>query len=132
MGSFVKTATVPSRQTVQSKIFSFIDNSMPWDCISCRYQKHAIYQEKRIRYLVQELKSARKEICKFKAAKGSSNFIEQETLSTRCKPKNSRSRFCRFSAADASEVKLRNRFSVLQTDTLEAVQQNPGFLKQRS
>jgi hypothetical protein len=58
-----------------------------------------------------------------KAANGSTNYIEQETLSTRCKPKNSISRLHSFSAADASEVKLRERFSVLETDTLEAVQQ---------
>jgi hypothetical protein len=66
-----------------------------------------------------------------KAANGSINYIEQETLSTRCKPKNSISRLHSFSAADASEVKLRERFSVLETDTLEAVQQNLGFLKQK-
>jgi hypothetical protein len=64
-----------------------------------------------------------------KAANGSINFIEQGTLITWCKPKNSRSRFCRFSATDASEFTQRNRFSVLETDTLEAVQQNQGFLR---
>jgi hypothetical protein len=56
--------------------------------------------------------------------------IEQKTLGTWSKPKYFRTIFHRFSAADASEVKLRNRFSVLETDTLEAVQQNPGFMKQ--
>jgi hypothetical protein len=99
--------------------------------MSCRYQKHARYQEERIRYLEQELKSAREEIFKLKAVNGSINFREQETLSTLCKSKNSRSTFCRFSAADASEVKLRNRFSVLETDTLEVVQKNPGFMTQK-
>jgi hypothetical protein len=36
-----------------------------------------------------------------------------------------------FSAVDASEVKLSNRFIVLEKDTLEAVWQNQGFLKQK-
>jgi hypothetical protein len=54
-----------------------------------------------------------------------------ELLRTWCKPENSRPRFRRFTAAYASEVKLRNRFSILETGTLEAVQQNPGFLKQK-
>jgi hypothetical protein len=35
---------------------------MPWDCMSCKYQYHARYQEGRIRYLEQELKAAREEI----------------------------------------------------------------------
>jgi predicted methyltransferase len=45
--------------------------------------------------------------------------------------KNSRARVCRFSADDASQPQLRNRFSVLETDPPEAVQQSPGFLKQK-
>jgi hypothetical protein len=33
-----------------------IDKSMPWDCMSCRYQKHANQQEERIWYMEQELR----------------------------------------------------------------------------
>jgi hypothetical protein len=40
------------------------------------------------------------------------------------KPKNSKSRSCRLSADDVPNVKLRNRFSVLDVD-----QQRTGFLK---
>jgi hypothetical protein len=36
--------------------------SMPWDCMSCKHQKHVKYQEGRIRYLELELKAAREEI----------------------------------------------------------------------
>jgi hypothetical protein len=50
--------------------------------------------------------------------------IEQGNLNTWCKRKNSSSRFYRFSVADASEVKLSNRFSVLEANSLEAVLQN--------
>jgi hypothetical protein len=60
---------------------SFVDNSMQWDCMSCRSQKYARHQET-FRYLEQELTSARKEIWKFEVVNGSSNFIEQETLNT--------------------------------------------------
>jgi hypothetical protein len=36
----------------------------------------------------------------------------------------------RLSAHDTPQLQLRNRFSVLETDTLEAVQESPGLLKQ--
>jgi hypothetical protein len=35
------------------------EDGMPWDCRSCKYQKHIKYQEGRIRYLELELKVAR-------------------------------------------------------------------------
>jgi len=38
---------------------------------------------------------------------------------------------CRFSANDAPHLQLRNRFSVLETHTPEAVQQSPGLPKQK-
>jgi hypothetical protein len=38
------------------------EESMPWDCMSCKYQKHIKYQEGRIRYLELELKAARDEV----------------------------------------------------------------------
>jgi hypothetical protein len=123
MALFVKAATVPSTNCT-SNSSSFIDNNMPWDCILCRYPKQARHQEQRIRCLGCELKSVREEICILKAVNGNSNFVEQGNLNTWCKCKNSISGFCRFSAADASEVKLSNRFSILKTNTLEAVQQN--------
>jgi hypothetical protein len=84
---------------------SFTDNTKPWDFMSCRYQKHARHQEKRARYLEQELESAREEIKKLKVVNDSSNFVEQGNFNAWCKPRNSRSQFHRFSAADASEVK---------------------------
>jgi hypothetical protein len=37
----------------------------------------------------------------------------------------------RFSAHNVPQLQLRNRFSVLETDTLEAVQQSPYLLKQK-
>ena len=53
---------------------SLIDNSMPWDLMSCKYQKHARYQEGRIRYLKQELKVAGEEINSLKAGNNSSKI----------------------------------------------------------
>jgi hypothetical protein len=69
--------------------------------------------------LEQELKAAREEICKLKVGNISSNFIEEDIIASWKKPNNSKSRCCRFSANDASQVKLNNKFSVLATDTLE-------------
>jgi hypothetical protein len=43
---------------------SLIDKSMPWNYTSCRYQKHAIQQDERIRHLEEELKGAKLEITK--------------------------------------------------------------------
>jgi hypothetical protein len=45
--------------------------------------------------------------------------------------KNSKARISRFSADDASQLQLRNRLIMLETDTLENVQQSPGLLKQK-
>jgi hypothetical protein len=50
-------------------------------------------------------------------------------LETCIEPKNSKSRCCRFSADDAPQVQLNNRFSVLGTDTLDVGQQSPVLLK---
>jgi hypothetical protein len=36
---------------------------------------------------------------------------------------------CRFSANDAPQVQVNNRFSVLETDTLDLGQQSPVLLK---
>jgi hypothetical protein len=51
---------------------------MPWDYISCKYQKQASYQEEIIRYLEQELKAAREEINFFKAGNSSSKIKDQD------------------------------------------------------
>jgi hypothetical protein len=99
--------------------------------MSCRYQKHAIQQDERIRHLEQELKAARFEITKLKAVIGKSNIVKQTDVNDRLKPKNSKAAGCRFSAHDPPQLQLRNRFSVLETHTLEAVQQSPGLLKQK-
>jgi hypothetical protein len=45
---------------------------VPWDCMSRRYQKHAVQQEGRIGHLEQELTAARHEITKLKTVIGSS------------------------------------------------------------
>jgi hypothetical protein len=94
----------------------------------CKYQKHVKQQEGRIRHLEQELKSAREEICKLKAGNVSSCFMEDISGHWR-KPKNSKSRCCRFSANDVSEVKLNNKFTLLATDTLKVNQKSPVLLK---
>jgi hypothetical protein len=53
-----------------------------------------------------------------KAGNVSSSIKEQNKLVSWCKPKNSKSRCRRLSAGDAG-VKLSNRFSVLETHTLD-------------
>jgi hypothetical protein len=75
------------------------------------------------------LKAAREEISQLRTANVSSSIREQGKLETWIKPKNSKSRCCRFSADDAPQVKLNNRFSVLETDTLDVGQQSPVLLK---
>jgi hypothetical protein len=93
---------------------------MPWDCISCKYQKHVKRQEWRIRHLEQEFKAAREEISRLKAVNVSSS-VRKQTNSNNWKqtnsnnwitPKNSKSRCHMFSADDAPLVQLSNRFSV--------------------
>jgi hypothetical protein len=51
---------------------------MPWDYISCKYQKQVRYQEERIRYLEQELKAAREEINVLKAGNSNSKTKDQD------------------------------------------------------
>jgi hypothetical protein len=90
------------------------------------------HQEERTRLLELELEVAREEIRALKARNVSSSISssikEQNKLASWCKPKNSKSRCRRFSAGDAG-VKLSNRFSVLETDTLDVGQQNQVLLK---
>jgi predicted aminopeptidase len=90
-----------------------------------------VQQDERLRHLEQELKAARHEITKLKAVIGSSSIVEKIDVNDWIKPKNSKSSSHRFSAHDAFQLQLRNRFSMLKTDTLEAVQQSPGLLKQK-
>jgi hypothetical protein len=97
--------------------------------MSCKYQKHAKHLEGRIRHLEQELKAAREEISRLRAGNVSSSIREQGKLETWIKPKNSKSRCCRFSADDAPEVQLNNRCSVLETGTLDVGQHCPVLLK---
>ena len=95
--------------------------------MSCKYHRHAKHQEERIRRLEHELKIAKEEIRKLKAgnvsSSNSSSIKEKTNLESWNKPKNSKSRYRRFSADDA-EVKLSNRFSVLETDSLSVGQQS--------
>jgi hypothetical protein len=77
---------------------------MPWDCISCKYQKHVKQQEWRIRYLEKELKAAREEISRLKVVNVSSSVRKQRNSNNWITPKNSKSRCCRFSADDAPLV----------------------------
>jgi hypothetical protein len=95
---------------------------MPWDCISCKYQKHAKQQEWRIRHFEQELKAAREEISRMKAVNVSSSVRKQRNSNNWITPKNSKARCHRFSADDAPLVQLSNRFSVLETDTVDVGQ----------
>jgi hypothetical protein len=44
--------------------------------MSCRYQKHAIQQDERIRLLEQELKAGRLEITKLQAVIGTNNIVK--------------------------------------------------------
>jgi hypothetical protein len=100
---------------------------MPWNCVSCKYQKHSRCEEEKIRYLEQELKAAKEEIHFLKAGNSSNKIKDQNNSNDLCnwtKPKNSKSRSCRFSADNVSHVQLSNRFSVLEVD-----QQNEGLLK---
>ena len=53
---------------------------MPWDCMSCKYQKHVKYQEGRIRYLELELKAAREEINLLKNGNVNNKIKNKDTL----------------------------------------------------
>lgn len=68
--------------------------------------------------LERELKAATEEIYKLKTG-NVSNFMKQNNSGIWEKPKYSKSRFQRFSANDAGEVQLSNRFSILVTDSVE-------------
>jgi hypothetical protein len=78
---------------------------MPW---VCKYHRHANQQEEGIRHLEHELEVAREEIRALRSENVSSSIRDQNNSENWCKPKNSKSRCCRFSADDAV-VKLRNR-----------------------
>jgi hypothetical protein len=59
--------------------------------MSCRYQKHAIQQDGRIRHLEEELMAARIEITKLKAVIGSINVVRQADGNDWIKPKKLKS-----------------------------------------
>ena len=102
------------------------EEGVPWDCMSCKYQKHIKYQEGRIRYLELELKAARDEIDSLKN-RNMSNKIGDKVNANDIwlKTKNSKSRAHRFSADDVSQISLSNKFSLLEVD------HNQGLLKHK-
>jgi len=51
---------------------------MPWDLMSCKYQKHARYQKGRIMYLEQELKVEGEEINYLKSRNNSSRIKDRD------------------------------------------------------
>jgi hypothetical protein len=81
--------------------------------------------------LVKGIKAAREEICKLKTRNVSSNFMQQENSGNWEKPKHSKTRFQRFSANDAGQVQLSNKFSILATDALQVGQQSQVLLKHK-
>jgi hypothetical protein len=100
---------------------------MPWDCMSCKYQKHVKHQEGRIRYLGLELKAAKDETDLLKNRYMSNKIRNNDnTNEVWFKRKNSKSRAHGFSANDMSHIRLSNKFSVLEAD-----QQNAGLLKHK-
>jgi hypothetical protein len=103
---------------------------MPWHCIPYNFQQHVKQQERRITHLAKELKAAREEICKLKAGNVNSNFLEQENSGNW--GGNSNSRAHKFSANDAGQIQLNNKFSTLATDTREVGQQTSVLLKHKS
>jgi len=90
---------------------------MPWDCMSCKYQKHIKHQEARIRYLELELKAARDEVDSL-INRNTSNKIRDNdnTNDVWLKPKNSKVRARTFSANGMSHIRMGNKFSVLEVD----------------
>jgi hypothetical protein len=93
--------------------------------MSCKYQKHAKYQEGRIRFLEQELKAARGEMKFLKAGNIRSKIKDQDNSSDFwIKSKNSKSKAHRFSADDVFHIQLSKRFWVMEVD-----EQSPGLLK---
>jgi hypothetical protein len=77
------------------------------------------------------LKADKLEITKPKAVIASNNIVKQAKVNDWMTPINSKAGGRRFSAHDPPQLQLRNRFIVLETDTLEAVQQSPGLLKKK-
>jgi hypothetical protein len=102
---------------------------MQWNCESYRHKKHAIKQDERMRHLEQELNVAKLEITKLKAVIGSNRIVKQADINDWIKPKNSKAGDHRISGHGFLQLQLRNRFSLLETGTLEALQQSPGLLK---
>ena len=98
---------------------------MPWDCMSCKYQKIVKYQEGRIRYLELELQAVREEVNLLKNGNTASRITNKDNASDNwIKPKNSRSRARRLSADDVSYIGLSNKFGILDAD-----QQSQGLLE---
>jgi hypothetical protein len=101
------------------------EESMPWDYMSCKYQKHIKYQAGKIRYLELELKATRDEVNMLKNINMSYKTRDKDNANDIwLRPKNSKSRARRFSADDVSHIRLSNQFSILEVD-----QQNQGLLK---
>jgi len=97
---------------------------MPWDSMSCKYQKRIKHQEERIRYLELELRAARDEINSLEN-RNTNNLVKDNdnTNDIWLKTRNPKSRARKFSANDMSHIRLSNKFSVLEAD-----QQNQGSL----
>jgi hypothetical protein len=62
------------------------------------------------------------------SSSNNSSIREKTNFEIWNKPKNSKSRYCRFSSGDA-EIKLSNRFDVLEIETLYSDQQNQVISK---
>jgi hypothetical protein len=58
--------------------------------MSCKYQKHAVQHDKRLRQLEKKLKAVRLKITKLKAVIGSSYIVMQAVVNDWIKPKNSK------------------------------------------
>ena len=90
---------------------------MPWNCMSCKYQKHIKYQKGRIRYLELELKMARDEVNLLKNRNISNKIRDKDNAKDIWfKQKNSKSRARRFSADDVprSITNLKNEKTQLK------------------
>jgi hypothetical protein len=67
----------------------------------------------------------------YQKQEGRIRHLKQANLNDWTRPKNSKSKRQRFSADYTPRVQLGNRFSVLETDTLEVVQHSPSLLTQK-
>jgi hypothetical protein len=99
--------------------------------VNCKYQKHVKQQKGQNQAPGKGSKGSQEEICKLKAGYVSGNLIDQDNLRNWKKPKNSNSKSHRFSANDASQIQLKNKFSILATEALEVGQQTPVLLKHK-